>query len=264
MTLVVVGNFNRDTLVSQMKSIFGNLTPKASNKSKLTTPPYMTGTKEVTGTLSPLIGVSGEVGLAYRTDGSNSPDTYALWVLWRYLDRVVYERIRVKEAMSYGPGSGYSSGHDYGIFVAAADVNLDKVEQARVRLEEEVEKLRRGRIEAEQLKVTKERILWELAQSYESNSSVAGFYISSLPQLKTQGKLTNHEASIAKVTPEDIQRVANQYLRNDSRVIMRSTPTLTFTQFYIGLGLTVVAVPGTGFYLFRRFLKRRRSRMKGE
>ena len=269
MTLVAVGNFNRDTLVSQMKSVFGNLTPKASNKSKLITPPYMTGTKEVTGSLSPLIGVSGEVGLAYRTDGSNSPDTYALWVLWRYLDRVVYERIRVKEAMSYGPGSGYSSGHDYGIFAAAADVNLDKVEQARVRLEEEVEKLKRGRIEAEQLKVTKERILWELAQSYESNSSVAGFYISSLPQLKTQGKLTNHEASIAKVTPEDIQRVANQYLRNDSRVIMRSTPTLTFTQFYIGLGLTVVAVPGTGFYLLRRFLKRRRSReaqitMKGE
>lgn len=190
MALVVVGNFNKDTLLSQMSSTFGKLTPKASNKNKLITPPYMTGTREVTGTLSPLIGVSGEVGLAYRTDGSNSPGSYSLWVLWRYLDRVVYERVRVKEAMSYGPGSGFSTKHDYGIFMAAADVDLDKMELARVQLEEEVEKLKQGRIEAEQLKIVKERILWELAASYESNSSVAGFYISSLPQLKTHGKLT--------------------------------------------------------------------------
>ena len=260
MALVVVGNFNKDTLLSQMNSTFGKLTPKASNGSKLITPPYMTGTREVTGTLSPMIGVSGEVGLAYRTDGSNSPDTYALWVLWKYLDRVLYERIRVKEAMSYGPGSGYRSGYDYGIFLAAADVDLDKLELAKVQLEEEVEKLKQGQIASDHLKVVKERILWELAQSYESNSSMAAFYMSSLSQLKTHGKLTNHEASIAKVTPEDVQRVANQYLRNDSRVILRSTPTLTFTQFYIGLGVFAVAIPGTGFYFVRRFVKRRRER----
>ena len=208
-----------------------------------------------------MIGESGEVGLAYRTDGSNSPDTYALWVLWKYLDRVLYERIRVKEAMSYGPGSGYSTKRDYGIFVASADVDLDKMEVARVQLEEEVEKAKQGQIAADHLKVVKERILWELAQSYESNSSMAAFYMSSLSQLKTHGKLTNHEASIAKLTPEDIQRVANKYLRNDSRVIVRSTPTMTFTQFYVGLGVLAVTIPGTGFYFVRRFIKNRRSRV---
>jgi predicted Zn-dependent peptidase len=157
MTLVAVGNFDRDTLVSQMKFTFGKLTPKPSNGSKLITPPYMTGTKEVTGTLSPLIGSDGEVGFAYRTDGSNSPDNYALWVLWKYLDRALYERIRVKEAMAYGPGAGYSRGYDYGVFVTAADVNLDKMEPAKVLLEEELEKLRQSRIEAEHLEAVKER-----------------------------------------------------------------------------------------------------------
>src|SRR5262245_39696817 len=219
----------------------------------------MAGTKEVTGTFSPLIGSDGEVGLAYRTDGSNSPDTYALWVLWKYLDRVLYERIRIKEAISYGPGSGYRSGYDYGVFVATADVNLDKMERAKVLLEEELERLKQGRIEAKHLEIVKERILWEIARSYESNSSVASFYISNLRRLKTSGKLTNDDASIAKVTPEDLQRVANKYLRNDARVILRSTPTLTFTQFYIGLGVSIVGIPGTGFYFIRRFVKRRRT-----
>src|SRR5262245_47297468 len=211
----------------------------------------MAGTKEVTGTFSPLIGSDGEVGLAYRTDGSNSPDTYALWVLWKYLDRVLYERIRIKEAISYGPGSAYTSGYDYGVFLASADVNLEKMERAKVLLEEELEKLKQGRIEAKHLEVVKERILWESARSYESNSSVAGFYISNLRRLKTNEKLTNDEASIAKVTTDDIQRVANQYLRNDSRVIVRSTPTLTFTQFYIGLGVLGVTIPGAGLYFVR-------------
>jgi predicted Zn-dependent peptidase len=259
MALVVVGNFNRDTLVSQIESTFGQLTPKAANDTKLITPPYMTGTKEVTGTFSPLIGQSGEVGLAYRTDGSNSPDTYALWVLWKYLDRVLYERIRVKEAMSYGPGSGYSTKRDYGIFVAAADVDLDKIEVARGQLEEEVEKAKQGQIAADHLKNVKERILWELAQSYESNSSMAGFYMSSLSQLRTRGKLTNHEATIARLTPQDIQRVAKKNLRNDSRIIVRSTPTMTFTQFYIGLGVFALVAPSTCFYFVRRFIKKRRS-----
>jgi predicted Zn-dependent peptidase len=259
MTLVVVGSFDRDTLVSQMKSTFGKLTRKASNGSKLITPPYMIGTKEVTGTLSPLIGSGGEVGFAYRTDGSNSPDTYALWVLWKYLDRVLYERIRVKEAMSYSPGSAFRSGYDYGIFVAAADVNLDKMELAKALLEEELEKLKQGRIEANHLEVVKERILWELARGYESNSSVAGLYVSSLSQLKTNGKLTNAEASIAKVTPEDIHRAVNRYLRNDSRVIVRSTPTLTFTQFFVALGLFIAAVAPGGVYLFRRIITRQRT-----
>ena len=160
--------------------------------------------------------------------------------------------------MSYDPGAAYGAQSDYGFFLAAADANLDKMELVRVELEEEVEKVKQGRIEAKDLEVVKERILAELARNYDSNSSLAHYYVSNLAQLKTSGKLVNHGASITTVTPEDIQRTANRYLRNDSRVIVRSTPTLTFTQFYIGLGLCIMAVTVTGFYLLRRFVRRRR------
>jgi hypothetical protein len=101
------------------------------------------------------------------------------------------------------------------------------------------------------------------AQSYESNSSIAGLYVQTLDQLKSgkgRGR-TSHKAPVASITPQDLQRVANKYLRDDSRVIVRSTPTLTFTQFYVGLGLSIVGVPGTGFYFVRRFIKRRGSRI---
>jgi len=260
MTLVVVGNFDRDEVASQIKSTFGKLPPKAGNGSELVTPPHMTGTKEVTGTLWPLVGADGEAGIGYRIDGITSPNYYPLWVLWKYSDRALYETFRVKEAMSYQPGSAFGGEHDYGIFVVGADVNLDKMDRALVLLEEEIEKLKQGRIEAEHLEAVKQRIVWELARSYESNSALAGYYISSLPQIKANGRLINHEASITKVTPKDIQRVANQYLRNDSRVIARETPTMTFTQFFVGFGFITLAVPGAGFYLIRRVVKWRRRK----
>jgi predicted Zn-dependent peptidase len=144
MTLVIVGNFGRDELVSQIKTTFGRLTHRGSNRHKLVTPPYPNGTKEVTGTLMPLLGSDATVGFIYRTDGSDSPDHYALWVLGRYFNRVLYERLRVEKALSYSPTSGYFPVKEYGIFIAAADVNLDKVELAKALLDEELENLRQG------------------------------------------------------------------------------------------------------------------------
>jgi predicted Zn-dependent peptidase len=169
--------------------------------------------------------------------------------------------VRVDKALSYGPGASYVALKDYGIFVAVADVNLDKVELAKALLEEELENLRQGRIKAEDVRTAEQSILMGFAQSYESNSSIAGLYVQTLDQLKSgkgRGR-TSHKAPVASITPQDLQRVANKYLRDDSRVIVRSTPTLTFTQFYVGLGLSIVGVPGTGFYLLRRFVRGRHS-----
>jgi zinc protease len=262
MTLVVVGNFTRDALVSQIKSTFGQLTPRESNGSKIVKPPYTNGTTEVTGTLAPLLGSDTTVGFAYRTEGSDSPDYSALSVLGRYFNRVVYKRMRVDKALSYSPGATYVGLKDFGIFVAIADVNLDKVELTKALLEEELENLREGRIKAEDVQAAEQSISMGFAQSYESNSSIAGLYVQILDLKSSKtGRPTSHKAPVASITPQDLQRVAKKYLRNDSRVILRSTPTLTFTQFYVGLGFSIVGIPGTGFYFIRRFFKRRRNRM---
>jgi predicted Zn-dependent peptidase len=260
MTLVVVGSLDRGSLVSQIKSAFGNLTARASNGTKVVTPPYPDGAKTVTGTLAPLVGSDGSIGFAYRTDGSGSPDYYALWVTWKHLERQLYEKIRVDKALSYSPASAYSVTGDYGAFAIAADVNLDKMETAKTLLEQEIENVRQGRMKSEEIEVAKRRILLDRVQGFESNSDIAVYYVTSRFQLERTGKFASHEDSIAKVTLEDVQRVANKYLRADRQIIFRSTPTLTFTQFFVGLGVSIVAIPGTGFYFVRRIIKRRRSR----
>ena len=264
MTLVVVGSFDRDALVSQINATFGRLTPRESNGTKVVKPPYPSGTNgtvEVTGTLAPLLGSDSTIGFVYRTEGSDSPDYYALLALGRYLQRVVYEKLRVEKALSYSPTSGYFSARDYGIFIAAADVNLDKVDTAKALLEVELENLKQGRIKAEDTEAAEQRLSLERALGFESNASIANYYVQNPQEVKQGEKPTSQEAPVESLTPEELQRVANKYLRNDSRIIMLSTPTFTYTQFYVGLGISVVAIPGTGFYLLRRFFKRRRSRI---
>lgn len=262
MTLVVVGNFDREPLVSQIKATFGQMEPRAIKGTKIVTPLYITGSKVATGTLSPLVGSDGTIGFVYRTDGfaSNLPDYYALWVAWKYLDRVLYEKIRIEKALSYSPGSYFTTDRDFGVFAVAADVNLDGMQTAKPLLEQELENLRQGRLNADDIEIAKRRILLERVQAYETNSAMARYYVANRYQLQKSGKLTNHEAAIESVTPEDIKRAANRYLRTDRQVVMWSEPTFTLTQFVVVLGVLIVGVPGVGFYLFRRFVRTRRMR----
>jgi predicted Zn-dependent peptidase len=258
MTLVVIGNFDRDSLVEQIRNTFGKLPSKPSNgNGVVTTPPYPTVAQTVTGTLAPLVGTDATIGFAYRTDGSNSVDHYPLWVAWKYLERQLYERIRVEKALSYSPTSAYSAVADYGAFVIGTDVNLDRIEAAKSLLEQEIENVREGRIKAEELEAAKRRILLERVQGYESNRDLAVYYVASRFQLRTTGKLTSHEDAIAGVTVDEVQRAAQKYLGADHRITFVTTPTLTYNQFFVGLGLLIVGVPGSGFYLIRRFIKKR-------
>ena len=257
MNLIVVGNFHRDTLVAQIKETFGKLAPRATNGNGAVTPPYPQQAMTVTGTLAPLVGSDATVGFTYRTDGPNSPDYYALWVTWKYLERRLYETIRVDNALSYSPTSAYNAVGDYGVFAVATDVDRNKISTAKSLLEQEVENVREGRIDAQQLEAAKQRILLERVKGYESNHEIASYYVASVVQLKSHGKLISHENAIATVTVDDVQRAAKQYLRSDRQITFVSTPTLTLTQFFSGLGVFFFGGLGAAVWVVRRFIKKR-------
>jgi predicted Zn-dependent peptidase len=264
MTLVVVGSFDKSSLLAQIKASFGQMAASDVNGSKVVTPPYMTGPSETTGTLSPIVGSSGTLGFAYRTDGftSNLPDYYALWVTWKYLDRVLYEKIRVERALSYSPSSFFITEPDYGVFIIAADASLDEMATVKRLIEHELAALRQGRIKAVEVDNTKRRILLSRLQSYESNGAVAAYYVASRYQLQTTGQLADHEAAIQGVTAEDIKRVANKYLRSDRQVMIWSTPTFTYTQFLVLLVVLIFGLPVGAYYAFRRVSRLRRKASK--
>ncbi|MFQ5937344.1 MAG: M16 family metallopeptidase, partial [Acidiferrobacterales bacterium] len=244
MSLIVVGNFDEQMLLAHVRRTFAELPSSVSKPPLVATPPYPAAPREFTGTLAPLLDAGGTIGFAYRTEGASSPDLYALWVLNVYLDRVLYEKIRVAAGLSYSPEAFYLSEIDYGVFAATADAELDQLGDVTNMIGEELETLRRSAPTDADIEVAKQRILLARVQGYESNAEVADYYVTNLHELKKQGRLLDHEAVIAALTSADIHRVIKKYLRRDRQMIMRSLPTLTYTQFYIALGFLIALVLG--------------------
>jgi zinc protease len=260
MSIVIVGHFDEQVILKHIEQTFGQL-PRAPRLPSLPKPPYPTATLHTSGTLAPLLDAGGTVGIAYRTEGLNTPDLYALWVLQTYFERVLYEKLRVAAGLSYNPQASYNAEIDYGIFAASADTELDKLDIVHGMIDSEFQELRQrppGKVEIE---TAKRNILLLRVQGYESNASVADYYAHNLHELAAYGRLTDHEAAIAALTSVDIKRVVDKYLRRDRQVVFRSSPTLSYSELYAVLAFFLLLLAGACVYVSWRFHRHRRLRV---
>jgi predicted Zn-dependent peptidase len=249
MSLVVVGNFDRDKLLSRVKDIFGWLPVGNGHRRTLVTPPYAGGAVEVTGTLEPFLESKGRIGIVYRTVDAASPDSYVLQVLSKYLDHKLSGKL-ISTGLSYTVEVKTVSYKDVGIFGVEVDAELNNMESVKDLIDKELEKLRGESPSKQDIESAKQELLLTRARDYESNVDLANYYVSHLHELKANGRLMNHELAIQSVTPEDIQRVMNKYLTKDRQVVALSKPTLTYTQFFTGLGILIALTLGVGPYIY--------------
>lgn len=247
MTLIIVGNFQWQAVREQIRNTFGNLRPHPEKKKKqkktVHTPPYPTdGPRRVTGTFAPFLASSAYVAVAYRVAGSDSPDTAALEVLGAYLNAALYEQVRVRNGLSYRPEAALSLAPDYGILYVTADSGLGKIDHVSDVLHQTLERVVAVTPTADAIARTRQKILLQWVQGYETNADIADFYVSVLHRLNKQGRFRNYEREIEQVTPAAVARVAKAYLRKDRQVEIRAVPTLSYTWFYFMLGAAALAL----------------------
>jgi predicted Zn-dependent peptidase len=262
MTLIIVGNFEWQAIRDQIRNTFGALPPlpeKKKWKKIVHTPPYPTGGPwQVTGTFAPFLSSSGFVAVAYRTAGSDSPDTAALDVLSSYLNATLYEEIRTKRGLSFSPEASIFMAPDYGILYVTADTGLGQIDHVSELLHQTLERVVAEAPSVEETARTKQRILLQWVQGYETNAAIADFYVSVLHRLNKAGRFGNYEQEIERVTPAALARVAKTYLRKERQVEIRGVPTLSYTWFYFGLGAVAVTALFI-FYLMVRNVSRRKT-----
>jgi predicted Zn-dependent peptidase len=245
MTLIIVGNFSWQPVRDRIRNTFGNMPlhrDKKMKKKTVHTPPFPTdGPKQVTGTFAPFLASSGHVAIAYRTAGSDSPDTAALEVLSSYLNATLYGQIRNKNGPFYSPMAAVSLAPDYGILYVTADSGLGQVDHVSALLHKTLERVVAQKPTSEEIDRTKQRILLQRVQGYETNAGIADFYISVLHRLNKDGRFINNEHEIEKVTPAIVASVAKTYIRKDREVEIRDVPTLSYTAFYFDLAAAALS-----------------------
>lgn len=212
----------------------------------------------VTGTFAPVLKTDGQVAILYRTKGILSPDYYVFEVLKGYLDKKLFDDIRIKHGLSYDPGAGYSEYQPFGVFGVYATTDFARMGKVKRLLLSEIRGLKSSGPDPKLLAEVKRGILLEAASGYEANSSFADYYISSAPELDSYGRLVNYEDRIEAVTAGDIERVVTQYLTPTNGVIVWATPTVSYTEFYVILAVLTAASILLGWY-FLWYRRRKRS-----
>jgi zinc protease len=211
--LVVVGDVDPKEIQRKVEASFGKL-PKGDYKPE--PPPQLSfaaPTVAVTERAIPTNYISG----VYAAPPLTSNDIYPMRVATSILQTRVYEEVRVRRNLSYAPDASLDSrgANTGGIYVTAVDAN----QAVRVMLDE-ITRLQTQEITADAIKATAQQFLTRYYLGQETNAAQAG----ELAQFELIGGGWRNSADVLDrlraVTPADVKRVANTYMRNLQFVVI--------------------------------------------
>ena len=213
--LVVVGDLDAAQLKPRIASAFGKL-PRGDYKPK--PPPQLSfaaSTVDVTSRDLPTNYIQG----IFAAPSLTSADIYPMYVASNILRDRLFEEVRVKRNLSYAPNAflNTQSANVGGIYVTA---DKDRANQAVRVMLNEIARLQREPIDQDDIKAVIAQFLTTYYMGQETNAAQAA----ELAQYELIGAgWRNSLAFLEKlraVTPADVQRVAQKYMRNIRFVVL--------------------------------------------
>ncbi len=223
--LVVVGDLDPQMLRSRIAASFGKLPPGDYHPGPLPELSFTAPSVQVTERALPTNYVQG----VFTAPNLAAPDIYAMRVASTILQNRVFIEVRHKRNLSYAPDAFlWSQGANVGgIYVTSVDAN----QSVRVMLDE-ITRLQRESLPREELESTVQHFLTRHYLGQETNAAQAG----ELAQYEIIGGGWRNAfiflPRLRAVTAEDVQRVAQKYMRNIRFVVLgdpKSVDTKLFT-----------------------------------
>ena len=211
--LVIVGDLDAAQLKTRLAATFGKL---SRGDYKSAAPPqlsFTSSTLDVTERSLPTNYVQG----LFTAPPITSPDIYPMRIAGSILRDRVFEEVRVKRNLSYAPSAflGNTAANTGGIYVTAVDAN----QAVRVMLNE-IARLQNEPINQDDIKSSVAQFLTTYYLGQETNSAQAA----ELAQYELVGGGWRNALQVLDklraVTPADVQRVSQKYMRNIRFVVL--------------------------------------------
>jgi zinc protease len=223
--LLVAGRFDPAKTLGWINELFGVI-PRPTRKLQptYTEEPTQDGEREV---VLRRVGDHQSVMMAYHVPAGSHPDSPALDVLSGILSeapsgRLYKALVESKKAVSAG-AENYSL-HDPGVEMFSAQVAKDKsLDDAEKTMLSVIDGLIKEPPNKEEVDRAKARILKNIDLEL-NNSGRVGLVLSEWGSMGDWRLLFLNRDEVEKVTPEDVARVAKQYLKPDNRTIGRYLP----------------------------------------
>jgi len=223
--LVVVGDLDAVQVRKMVEASFGKLPRGTFKESPVPQLSFPASTVTVTARQIPTNYVSG----VFAAPPLTSPDIYPLRIAASILQGRVFTEVRVRRNLSYAPDAFLNSqaANTGGIYVTSVDAN-----QAVMIMLGEIARLQKEEITADELKGTTQHFLTRYYLGQETNGAQAG----ELAQAELIGGGWRNSAEfmdrLRAVTPADVKRVAQLYMRNLRFVVIgdpKSINPMVFT-----------------------------------
>jgi predicted Zn-dependent peptidase len=132
----------------------------------------------------------------------------------------LFANLREKHSYTYGAYSQLSSDKLIGNFNASANVRNTVTDSAIIEVLSEMNRLRREKVPAEELSMVKNYLSGSFALSLENAQTVANFALNIERYNLPKDYYANYMKNIAAVTSEDVQMMAEKYLKPDNAYIL--------------------------------------------
>jgi predicted Zn-dependent peptidase len=225
--LTLVGDFNSKEALAKIEKYFGSIP-----KQPAPTPPDMTEPEQQAERRKGLEDGFARVprlDIVYKIPAGNTPDFYALSVLGQVLSsgqssRLYQKLIKEKEvATSAFGGPGERRGPS--LFQFSAMLRPGKTfEEVEKLIYEEVERLGREPVADWELEKVHMSLRRQRATQLQSSLMRAIMFGQLAVFYNEPGLINTLEQKIGRVTKEDIQRVAQKYLKEINRTVITTTP----------------------------------------
>ena len=211
--LVIVGDLDPQFLRQRITATFGQLPRGDYRPTPLPELSFPASTVEITERDLPTNYVQG----VFTAPALASPDLYPMRVATSILQNRLFVEIRAKRNLSYAPDAFlWTQGSNLGgVSVSSTDAN----QSVRIMLDE-MARLQTDQISQDELKGTVQHYLTRYYLGQETNAAQAG----ELAQAELLGggwrNATVFMDKISAVTPADVQRVAQKYMRHIRFVVL--------------------------------------------
>jgi zinc protease len=219
--LVVVGDFDRETLLPLIQKAFGGIErgPLPEQKKSLEQP--QRGERRIFVKKEAMLP---SIVMGYHVPNLSDPDSYVLEVVAQILSggrssRFYHNLVREKQLVMSADADNSLLSKDPGLFYLAADPLPDKdVSVVEKALNDEIERLQNESIAEEELEKAKNQI--EAAFIYGQDSLFYQAMILAQHEIALDWRaIDNYLPAIRNVTPSDIMRVTKRYLVPENRTV---------------------------------------------
>ncbi len=224
MMVAVAGDFDRAAMLGKLEKVFGSW-PIGEPAPKTFDPPrhepapgvYLIQKADVN---------QGRVSLGHRSTMRGSPDEFALQMMDGILGGIgfksrIVKHVRSEEGLAYSAGSSFAQGtywpEDFRCYFQSKS---DACPYAIRLVLDDVERMRTEKISQEELDHAVAYFVESFPQRFGSKMAVLGTYMTDEYTGRDSAYWQSYVDNLKKVTPDDVLRVAKEYLHPDKLVIL--------------------------------------------